>query len=298
MPIRFKSHPRHLERYSLEPRGLFVPGGRADRTCVVIDIQRTATSERADLFLRVPPDRDFKILWVLRALLAGQDLDPTDVEQQTGLPVATWQDLLDQMRAARYGVIIYGAGISRPPRSSVNPAAVMALVSELNAYARFVALPLIGGGNPTGADNVLLWQTGYPGAVDLSRGYPRYLPHETSVTQLLARREVDAALIVASDPAADLPSAAAEYLAKIPSVVLDSEESLTLTRATVAFATARPGIETGGTVHRSDGVALPLRPTVAAQYPTDVEILNRLEARIRELTGGVPISSPAKIGSQ
>src|SRR3954466_15652113 len=38
-----KSHPRHLERYSLEPCGEFVPGGRKDRTLVVIDTKPTET---------------------------------------------------------------------------------------------------------------------------------------------------------------------------------------------------------------------------------------------------------------
>ncbi len=45
------SHPRHLSRYSLEPKGMFVPGGRTDRTCVVVDVQNTPTSARGG---RVP----------------------------------------------------------------------------------------------------------------------------------------------------------------------------------------------------------------------------------------------------
>ena len=55
-PVR--SHPRHLERYSAEPLSEFLPGGRADRTIVVIDTQETETSQLADVFLRVSPDRD------------------------------------------------------------------------------------------------------------------------------------------------------------------------------------------------------------------------------------------------
>ncbi len=35
-----ESHPRHLERYSLEPHGMFVPNGRKDRTCVLVDVQQ------------------------------------------------------------------------------------------------------------------------------------------------------------------------------------------------------------------------------------------------------------------
>jgi hypothetical protein len=57
-----ESHPRHLERYSLQPRGRFVPTGRAGRTLVVVDVKPTATSGQADLFLRVEPGKDFEAL--------------------------------------------------------------------------------------------------------------------------------------------------------------------------------------------------------------------------------------------
>jgi formylmethanofuran dehydrogenase subunit B len=50
------THPRHFERYSVEPRGRFVPRGRAGRTVMVADVERTATAERADLFLNLSPE--------------------------------------------------------------------------------------------------------------------------------------------------------------------------------------------------------------------------------------------------
>ncbi len=70
------SHPRHLERYSGSPSGLFVPGGRADRTLIVVDVQPTATSDVADQFLQIEPGRDFEALWTLRALVRGQQPAP------------------------------------------------------------------------------------------------------------------------------------------------------------------------------------------------------------------------------
>ena len=39
-----ESHPRHFERYSVEPIGELVPRGRLDRTIVVVDTKPTATS--------------------------------------------------------------------------------------------------------------------------------------------------------------------------------------------------------------------------------------------------------------
>ena len=34
-----------------------MPGGRAERTCVVIDVHRTATAEQADLVVQIAPGK-------------------------------------------------------------------------------------------------------------------------------------------------------------------------------------------------------------------------------------------------
>ena len=54
-------------------------------------------------------------------------------------------------------------------------------------------------GDVTGADTVLLWQTGYPFAVNLTRGYPRYNPGEFTAHDMLKRGDVDACLFVGSE---------------------------------------------------------------------------------------------------
>ncbi len=63
------SHPGRWERYSVEPRGRFIPDGRAGRTVVVVDEKHTATAEQADLFVEMDASRQFEALWVLRALV-------------------------------------------------------------------------------------------------------------------------------------------------------------------------------------------------------------------------------------
>ena len=60
------THPRHLSRYAVDPRGLFVPNGRQDRTLIVVDAHRTRTAEAADLFLQVDPDQHYEVLGVDR----------------------------------------------------------------------------------------------------------------------------------------------------------------------------------------------------------------------------------------
>ena len=64
-PVR--SHPRHFERYSVDPVGQFVSNGRSDRTVVVFDSEQTKTAEAADLFIPVEPGRDFANVFISAA---------------------------------------------------------------------------------------------------------------------------------------------------------------------------------------------------------------------------------------
>ncbi len=283
-----ESHPRHFTKYSLMPKGIWTPRGRKDRYCVVVDVRKTKSAQAADLFLRVKPRCDFEALWTLRALVKGVDLDPVDVEEQTGVAMATWQVLADRMKRARYGVLFFGMGLTMTRGKHLNSEALLALVRDLNRHTRFVAKPVRGHGNVTGADNVVTWRTGYPFGVNLSRGYPRFNPGEYTTADVLARHEADAALIIASDPMGNFSQPAREHLASIPYVALDPKVTATTRAAAVAFTTAAYGINTPGTVYRMDDVPIPLRPAFESPFPSDYEILSRIETRVRELGVSVP----------
>jgi formylmethanofuran dehydrogenase subunit B len=277
-----ESHPRHFTKYSLMPKGLFVPNGRKDRTCVVVDVRRTKSAKAADIFIQIKPRCDFEALWTLRALARDLPLDADLVQRQTGVPLSCWQDLMDKMKASRFGVIFFGMGVTMTRGKHANSEALLALTRDMNAHTRFVAKPNRGHGNVTGADNVVSWRTGYPFGVNLARGYPRFNPGEYTTTDTLARGEADAALIVASDPMANFPQAARDHLAAIPYIALDPKDTPTTRAAAVAFKVATYGINTGGTVYRMDDVPIPLRPAFASPHPSDYEVLSRLEEQIRE----------------
>ena len=120
-----------------------------------------------------------------------------------------------------------GAEVTAADIAAIQREAVLALVRDMNAYTRFVAKPMRGHGNVTGADNVVSWQTGYPFGVNLSRGYPRFNPGEYTTADTLARGEADAAMIIASDPMANFSQAARTRLAAIPYIALDPKETPT-----------------------------------------------------------------------
>jgi formylmethanofuran dehydrogenase subunit B len=277
-----ESHPRHWSRYSTMPKGLFVPNGRKDRTVVIVDVRRSKSAPAADIFVQVRPRTDFEALWILRALVKGVPLTEADCAI-TGVPLATWQGLAARMKSCRFGVFFFGMGLSMTRGKHLNVEAALALARDMNQYARFYIKPMRGHGNVTGADNVVSWQTGYPFGVNLSRGFPRFNPGEYTTADTLARGEADAALIVASDPMANFSQPAREHLKRIPYIALDPKETPTVRHATVAFTTATYGINTPGTVYRMDDVPIPLRPAFESPYPSDQEVLTRLERRIRQL---------------
>jgi formylmethanofuran dehydrogenase subunit B len=276
-----ESHPRHFTKYSLMPKGQFVPNGRKDRTAVLIDVRKTKSAKAADIFLQLKPRSDFELCWAMRALAKGIDVDPS-VEEKTGIELDRLKDVVERMKQAKFGVILFGMGLTMTRGKHVNSEAVLALARDMNQHTRWTAKPMRGHGNVTGADNVVTWSTGYPFGVNLGRGYPRFNPGEFTSSDLLARGEADAALIIASDPMSNFSQPARDHLAKINSVVLDPKESETAKVATVAFTTATYGINTPGTVYRMDDVPIPLRPAFESPYRSDYDILKAIENRIRD----------------
>ena len=278
-----ESHPRHFTRYSLMPKGMFVPRGRKERTCVVVDARKTKSAKAADVFIQIKPRCDFEALWTLRALAQDIDVDPAQVQEDTGQPLAVWQDLMDRMKAAKYGVIFFGMGLTMTRGKNANSEAVLTLTRDMNKHTRFACKPNRGHGNVTGADHVVTWRTGYPFGVNLARGYPRCNPGEYTATDVLARGEADAALIVAADPMANFSQPAREHLKTIPYIALDPKETPTTRHAAVAFMVAVYGINVPGTVYRMDDVPIPLRPAFESPHPSDHEILSGIEERVKEL---------------
>ena len=268
-----QSHPRHLERYSLEPVGEFIPNGRRDRKLVVIDCEPTETSQLADLFVQVPPEADFEVIWTLRQLLRGESISH-DVQ----LPIShqVLHQLAELLTSCRYGVVFFGLGLAQRGIGHANVEALLRLVAELNRFTRFTARRLRIPGDVSGADSVLCWQTGFPFAVNLARGFPRYNPGEYTANELLERREVDACLLVGSEPVADLSPEALRHLAAIPTIVLDYPHAAALFSPTVQFTTAVYGVHRPGTAYRMDEIPIPLRQILSSPLPSDDEVLTAI----------------------
>ncbi|MCO6455092.1 MAG: formylmethanofuran dehydrogenase subunit B [Pirellulaceae bacterium] len=282
-----QSHPRHAERYSVFPRGRYVPRGREGRTVVMVgdatqvhQWRLDPAGARPDLVVPVPPGEDFEALSQLRTMLRGGSSANVPDELRR---------LLDLMQGCRYGVVFFGLGIAEtsmwdgPPgrhAGHVNVAALLQLVAELNAVTRFTARRMRLQGDVSGADNVMCWQTGYPFAVDMSRGYPRYNPGEFTASELLASRQTDLCLLVGAETVPYFPAEAREHLQAIPTILLDYPGTQPALAPTVRFTTSVYGLHSAGTAYRMDNVPLTLRAMLPSQLPSDEWVLGELARRL------------------
>lgn len=232
------THPRLLERLRLDPAAV-----------VVVDSRRTATADAAGEFVEI--ERDFEALSAMRA--PGGSASPLD-------------RLAERLHGARHAAFIHGA------LDELAALALASLVRDLSRDRHAVTLRLRDDGNARGAEDVLAWQTGFPAAVSFARGHPR---EGVGAAALLERGEVDAALVVASDPLEHLPR-----LRALPLVVVDARVTATSRAARVAFAPAADGIEVPGTAHRMDGVPVPLRAPLTGERPSIEDVLAAIEGRL------------------
>ena len=263
---------------------MFLPNGRKDRTCVIVDVRKTKSAKAADIFIQIKPRQDFEAPWTLRALATGVELDPRQVEHETGMPLAVWQDLMERMKAAKFGVIFFGMGVTMTRGKHANSEALLALTRDMNAYTRFVCKPNRGHGNVTGADNVVTWRTGYPFGVNLGRGYPRFNPGEYTAADVLrprrSRRGHDHRQRPDGELSANRP---ASIWQSIPYIAFDPKETPTTRHAAVAFnvpptASMSPARSIGWTTF-----PFPCAPLSILPLPSDFEILTALEKRVKQL---------------
>ena len=268
------THPRHLERYCPPSAKL-----------VVVDAEKTATAERADVFLRIPADGNWEALWTLRMLVKGIATEAAP----------EWIALAEMMQACHFGVIFFGSGLTGGRLAHRTVEALLQLVTDLNDHTdpdtrrRFYARRMRRFGDVAGADSVLTWQTGYPFGVNFAAGYPRYNPGEFTAPELLMRGEVDAAVVMGAETTRGLPPDALAALGRIPVILLDAPGGRLPFTPAVHFPTAVYGIHRPGTAYRLDEVAIPLKVLLPTDCPSDADVLRELHARLSRISPDAPL---------
>ena len=254
-----RRYPRFASRYAPEPAGLFIADGRRSRTVIAIDIDDRDHSRGpadADGRIALTSADEVAMLTALTAIVSA----PAAAGRRDGL----WDrahDLASALTSAKYVAIVVDgerADVIDGRCDLSRAGALIAFAQALNGRTRCALSTLRDGGNRSGADAVLTWQTGYPVAVDFAHGYPRYRPYDGTARARLGRGEVDAVLVIGA--VSRVPSDLTSMMARIQSVVIGprASESVFAARG-IVIDTGVAGIHEEGTALRMDDVPLPLR---------------------------------------
>ena len=267
-------YPRFLSRYALEPIGTQVPQGRKGRYVISVSVGADRGLKDADLSLELEAGEEIPALSLMRAAVLGNNVaQPSDrLGQIIGIA--------KRLTQSRYAVIVHDAEPSAERRDPLRVEGLLALAQALNETTRATLSSLRAGGNRTGADAVLTWQTGYPFAVDYSRGHPRYTPGDRGLDRLASG--VVRVVLLAGAPALD--GLSSKSLSGTSIVAIGPRASQASFPTTVAIDTGVAGIHDSGMAYRMDEVPLPLRPPLGGQRSA-AETITSLTAAVRARLG-------------
>ena len=250
-------YPRYASRYALDPPGTQVPKGAAGRTVASVDIGAARGPARAATRVSLAPADEAAALGVMRATVLGRTL--------AGLSPALRPrpSSRGRWRGRVYVAVVHDAEPTAEPADSQRADGLVGLAQALNGPTRCALSSLRAGGNRSGADAAITWQTGFPFAVDFSSGAPRYRPEEPAST---AVQKMATVLVVGA--AHGIPDEVARGLPGRRVAVIGPRASEAPFPAEVAIDTGVAGIHEAGIAYRMDDVPLPAPQVVSGPLAT------------------------------
>lgn len=273
------THPRHGERYSIDPVGRFVPQGRAGRHLVGIG-SGNSTTAACDMFLPLEPEQQIDALHLLNCLAEGKPYDAPAMTMRLGDQAESLAVLHEQVSASKYFVFVLGEGFLRRGLGRIPLELLARYVRTLHERTRGAISICRPGPNWVGAAGVVASRTGYPGGASLTQGVPRFDPDNGSAAALLAQGRVDAAVFLEGPWLDQLPPEAAARLREIPTVILAHRPVAADGQRMIFIPIARPGWGDGGIMSRLDDQPLPVRRLARSGEPSAREAI---EAILRKL---------------
>jgi formylmethanofuran dehydrogenase subunit B len=270
-------YPRFYERVlggTEHARDLIFVGCEVDPAADIVEDTRTHS---------ILKDADpYDILAIWSALTEGRTA--ASIRDDNAIAHAL-TDLAGRVSAARYAVVVYEPAELPGPHAALLIEAVNRIVKAVNRTTRAGALALGGDDGALSVNQAVTWLSGLPLRTRVSM--PTRLAHEPPLDhdpqryrtqRLLAAREIDALLWIASFQPEPLPPGLADT---VPAIVLGHPAMRSMlgarTATTVFIPVATPGVDSGGHLFRVDGsVVAPLSAARASGLPTVAAIAARL----------------------
>jgi formylmethanofuran dehydrogenase subunit B len=218
------------------------------------------------------------VIGVLRALVKGR---PIQAETVGGIAVADLQKLAEQLQAASYSVVTWGAGALAFRQAELTVQTLSEMIKDINSQnTRCSGLPLAGKEGDQTANQVCGWTTGYPARTRFARGYPEYDPYLNDASALIANGEADALVWV---QAFNVKSVSP--VTNLPTIVIGRSGMMFAQEPDVFIPVGTPGIDHAGHAYRMDNVvAIRLKKLRDSGLPSTADALKAIENALREAT--------------
>ncbi|MDY6958333.1 MAG: formylmethanofuran dehydrogenase subunit B [Halobacteriota archaeon] len=269
------SHPRHMSRYTYFPRGeRRLKGWETERKTITIDVRKSSTAIVGKNNFIIPPGRDADFISEIMIALDGK-VPSTSV----GVEEKKIIGLADRLKNAEYGIIFTGMALLSSLNGNIN--VMKDLLIKLNEFTEFYLMPMLHPVGARGLDKILFDETGYTGKVKFdSEGGTVEHKDTYSFVESLKNEDMDAALIVGSDPLSTIPYSLSKRLKDIPTIAIDSKKTPTTEISNVVLPCAKVGIESAGSMLRMDGVGFSIDKIIESEWKSEEEILNSLTEMI------------------
>ena len=250
---------------------------------MVVDVRKTKSAKAADIFLQIKPRKRLRSpLDVAGPGARTSNWMPEQVQHETGQPLAVWQDLMDRMKAAKFGVDLLRHGADDDTRQACQqrspagadarhePVHAVRLQAESRTRQRHRCRQ-----RRHLADRLSVRRESGPrlSAVQSGRvhGVRRAWPRR-SRCGADRRQRSDGQL---------QPTGSRAPASRFPTSRWTPRKRRPRGMPTVAFTVATYGINVPGTVYRMDDVPIPLRPAFESPHPSDFDDPEGIEARVR-----------------
>ena len=257
----------------MQPR-LQRPTSRRRDAALGVGRDRSRPGE-AELEAEFTPGEEVDALAVMQATVRGQRLGELPARLRPAVAIA------ERLMQGKYVAIVHDAEPGREARDAQRTEGLVALAQALNGPTRAALSSLRAGGNRSGAEAALTWQTGYPMRVSFREGHPR-CPAGALRPRPAARRAAPTPSWWRDRwPRSEDPGLA---LDRVPGVVIGPRASA-VAGARVAIDTGIAGIHEPGTGYRMDDVPLPLSPVLESPRAA-AETLGLLLGALRRRAAG------------
>ncbi|AMK77485.1 MULTISPECIES: formylmethanofuran dehydrogenase subunit B [Methylomonas] len=267
--------PRFFEKYLWNEESMFLDS-TANREIIYLgkapsgNASTAPTGQKATVLPCADADLP-DVAAVLSALVKGHILHAQNI---AGIAINDLQAVADKLKAAHYGVVLWGAAALAFDQAELTVQTLCSIVKDLNQLGtRCSGFPLGGKEGDQTANQVCGWTTGYPARVNFARGYPEYDPYLYDTQTLLNNGEADALVWVQAFNSGALPPKT-----DLPTIVIGRSGIKFEKEPDVFIPVGTPGIDHSGHAYRLDNVvAIRLKKLRDSGLPSTAEVLTAIE---------------------